>query len=129
MYSISDLDKKSPEELHTIAKELGIKRAETMDKEALVYKILDEQAVQSKETPRLRRKRISKKEEVKPSEESSMSITPEGNRDNDSELRNNDASKDEKSELKPKEETVSQPTKRKRGRQERIPLMQNKFLL
>ena len=129
MYSISDLDKKSPEELHTIAKELGIKRAETMDKEALVYKILDEQAVQSKETPRLRRKRISKKEEVKPSEESSMSITPEGNRDNDSELRNNDASKDEKSELKPKEETVSQPTKRKRGRPRKNPINAEQVLV
>ena len=36
---------------------MGIKKAESMSKEDLVYKILDEQAVQSDEVPRLKRRR------------------------------------------------------------------------
>ncbi len=140
MYSISDLDKKSPEELHAIAKELGIKRAETMDKEALVYKILDEQAVQSKETPRLRRKRISKKEEIKSSEESVNSTNQDDKRENktvtvetkeqaaEKQLQTQVASKEAKSELKPGEEAVSQPPKKKRGRPRKNPLLEEPVL-
>ena len=61
MYGILDLDAKSPEELYVIAQELGIKKAESYSKDDLIYKILDEQAIQSKEMPRLkRRKRIQK---------------------------------------------------------------------
>ena len=48
---------KSLDELNAIAKELGIKKAESMSKEDLVYRILDEQAVQSDEVPRLKRRR------------------------------------------------------------------------
>ena len=58
MYAIQDLHEKSFDELNQIAQELGIKKAESMSKEDLVYKILDEQAVQSKETPKLRRRLI-----------------------------------------------------------------------
>ena len=59
MYGILELHSKSLDELSTIARELGIKKAESMSKEDLVYKILDEQAVQSDEVPRIRpRKRL-----------------------------------------------------------------------
>ena len=57
MYGILELHSKSLDELSTIARELGIKKAESMSKEDLVYKILDEQAVQSDEVPRLKRRR------------------------------------------------------------------------
>lgn len=57
MYGILELHSKSLEELNAIAKELGIKKAESMSKEDLVYRILDEQAVQSDEVPRLKRRR------------------------------------------------------------------------
>ena len=57
MYGILELHEKSFEELSSIAVELGIKKADSMSKEDLVYKILDEQAVQSKETPKLSRRR------------------------------------------------------------------------
>ena len=49
MYGILELHSKSLDELNAIARELGIKKAESMSKEDLVYKILDEQAVQSDE--------------------------------------------------------------------------------
>ena len=51
MYGILELHSKSLDELNAIARELGIKKAESMSKEDLVYKILDEQAVQSDEVP------------------------------------------------------------------------------
>ncbi|HIZ86431.1 MAG TPA: transcription termination factor Rho, partial [Candidatus Coprenecus stercoravium] len=64
MYGILELHSKSLEELNAIAKELGIRKAESLSKDDLVYKILDEQAVQSKEVPRLRkRRRIARPEE------------------------------------------------------------------
>lgn len=45
MYNIIQLNDKSLSELQTIAQELGIKKPESLKKEELVYKILDEQAI------------------------------------------------------------------------------------
>ncbi len=62
MYGILELYDKSAEELFSIAQDLGIQKAKSMSKENLIYKILDEQAVQSKELPKLRRRRIQTKD-------------------------------------------------------------------
>lgn len=45
MYNIIQLNDKNLSDLQTIAQELGIKKAESLKKEELVYKILDEQAI------------------------------------------------------------------------------------
>ena len=45
MYNIIQLNDKSLSELQSIAQELGIKKTESLKKEELVYKILDEQAI------------------------------------------------------------------------------------
>ena len=45
MYKIIQLNDKNLSELQVIAKELGIKKADSFKKEELVYKILDEQAI------------------------------------------------------------------------------------
>ncbi|MCD8167614.1 MAG: transcription termination factor Rho [Bacteroides sp.] len=45
MYNIIQLNDKDLSELQTIAKDLGIKKAESFKKDELVYKILDEQAI------------------------------------------------------------------------------------
>ena len=45
MYNIIQLNDKSLSELQTIAQELGIKKIDSLKKEDLVYKILDEQAI------------------------------------------------------------------------------------
>ena len=45
MYNIIHLNDKNLSELQVIAKELGIKKADSFKKEELVYKILDEQAI------------------------------------------------------------------------------------
>ncbi len=47
MYDILILNKKTLPELYEIAKDLKIKKAESLSKEDLVYRILDEQAIQS----------------------------------------------------------------------------------
>jgi transcription termination factor Rho len=49
MYDILELSKKLLPELREIAKELKIKRAETLKKQDLVYKILDQQAIEATE--------------------------------------------------------------------------------
>ena len=65
MLDIIQLNDKNQEELIVIAKNLKVKKPESMDRDALIYAILDEQAIQSKEeTPAKRgRKRGAKKTE------------------------------------------------------------------
>ncbi|MBG0860173.1 MAG: Rho termination factor N-terminal domain-containing protein, partial [Bacteroidales bacterium] len=50
MYDILELSKMLLPELREIAKELKIKRAETLKKQDLVYKILDQQALEATES-------------------------------------------------------------------------------
>ena len=58
MYTLAELENKTFEELVELSRELGIRKAESMDKNDLKYRILDEQAQQSKESPaKLRRRR------------------------------------------------------------------------
>ena len=45
MYNIIQLNDKNLSELQTIAQELGIKKTDSLKKEEIVYKILDEQAI------------------------------------------------------------------------------------
>ena len=45
MYNIVQLNEKSLTDLQAIAKELGINKTDSLSKEDLVYKILDEQAI------------------------------------------------------------------------------------
>ncbi|HIR62530.1 MAG TPA: transcription termination factor Rho [Candidatus Coprenecus avistercoris] len=52
-----ELEGKSFEELLNIAKELNVKKPESMTRVDLLFKIIDEQAVQSKETPKLNKRR------------------------------------------------------------------------
>lgn len=49
MYDILELNKKLLQELREIAKELDIKRVESLKKQDLVYKILDQQAINASE--------------------------------------------------------------------------------
>lgn len=65
MYDIIELSKKSQEDLVAIAVELNISKAKNFSKEELIYKILDEQAIQGVNSPRPMRKRIEVKKGVK----------------------------------------------------------------
>ena len=68
MYDKIELSKKNQEDLIAIAKELSVKKPESIDKEALIYAILDEQAIQSRENPAKKtRKRTAKSAAAKES--------------------------------------------------------------
>lgn len=56
MYDIIELNAKSQDDLFAIANGLSIKKLDSYSREDLIYKILDEQAVQSNETPRPRKR-------------------------------------------------------------------------
>ena len=49
MYDILELSKKLLPELKEIAKELQIKKAESLKKQDLIYKILDQQSIEATE--------------------------------------------------------------------------------
>ena len=53
MYDILELSKKLLPELKDIAKELKIKKAESLKKQDLIYKILDQQAIEATENQTL----------------------------------------------------------------------------
>ena len=57
MYDIMQLSNKSLEELYTIAENLNVKKVKSFTKDELVYKILDEQAIQGVNKPIQKKKR------------------------------------------------------------------------
>jgi len=66
MYDILELNSKKVAELREIAKELNVKKPESLKKEELVYKILDEQAIKPKQktqTATAERAEISEEEQ------------------------------------------------------------------
>ncbi|MFN8241733.1 MAG: transcription termination factor Rho [Bacteroidales bacterium] len=56
MYDILELSKKLVPELRDIAKELNIKKAESLKKQDLIYKILDQQAIEATENKAAQKK-------------------------------------------------------------------------
>ena len=67
MLDILELNSKSQEDLVAIAKELKVRKPDSLSKENLIYAILDEQAIQSKESPakqRQQRKKGARKSET-----------------------------------------------------------------
>jgi transcription termination factor Rho len=128
MYDILELSQMLLPELREIAKELKIKRAESLKKQDLVYKILDQQAIeatenkneQEKETDTIRPMNNKNNQENDPGQrrgrrprtiktvlnrpvESVMSVSPD-------DLNRNGASSDDSQEpVKPQEKTEEKP--------------------
>ena len=75
MYNIIQLNDKDLSELQSIAKELGIKNAESMKKDALVYGILDEQAIAN-----ATKKAPIKDKEAQPRKRTRVSVKKEGDK-------------------------------------------------
>ena len=123
MYGILELHSKSPEELNAIAKELGIKKSESIPKEDLVYRILDEQAVQSKETPRLkRRRRIGNEAQSGGQQEQPESAQPvKDAQEADGKDKNAPESQDKSPKQSKPSESSAETVKRKRGRPRKNP--------
>lgn len=66
MYDILELNKKLVSDLRDIAKELNIKKVESLRKQDLIYKILDQQAINATETVKEDKKPTRKKAAEKP---------------------------------------------------------------
>ncbi len=114
MYDILELNKKLLPELRQIAKELKIKRVESYKKQELIYKILDEQAIQSTQSKKsVKKDRDSEKAGAKrPRIRKNLSVPS-----NNSEQLAQAATETEKvAEKKPTAEEPAQPQPRRRGR-------------
>lgn len=70
MYDILELNKKLVPELKEIAKSLNIKRIETLRKQDLIYKILDQQAIDASQTKKATKKASAPKEKDSSADES-----------------------------------------------------------
>ncbi len=114
MYGILELYEKSAEDLYDIAHELGIRKAESMTKENLIYKILDEQAVQSKELPKLRRRRI-------PNDRKPAVQAPKEDKLADNAPKAEPVKVEESKVEDPKiEDAKAEPAKKRRGRPKKV---------
>ena len=71
MYDILELNKKLVPELKDIAKNLKIKKIETLRKQDLIYKILDQQAIDASKTPQVTKKASEEKPHTKKTFDSS----------------------------------------------------------
>ncbi len=78
MYNIIQLNDKNLSELQAIAKELGIKKAESYKKEDLVYHILDEQAIA--QASKKAAKNNDVKNEKQPHKRTRVSVKKEGDK-------------------------------------------------
>lgn len=109
MYNILQLEEKPQDELLSIAKSLGVKKAESLDAQTLKYAILDQQAIakaaQMPEKPQPRRRqRISAQQKVATSE-----VVAQGDRSSDVKIVLNDPKKGNKQQTKQKTQSKPQP--------------------
>ena len=80
MYNIIQLNDKDLSELQSIAKELGITKTESLKKEELVYKILDEQAIVGATKKVAAAKVNEDRKENQPKKRSRISVKKEGDK-------------------------------------------------
>ena len=82
MYNILELRDKTPEELQALAVDMGIENQSGMSKDDLVYRILDQQAVNaaSKKTPERKTKEKTEKNDVKTADDSPETVSQETRR-------------------------------------------------
>ena len=80
MYNIIQLNDKDLSELQQIAKELGLTKTESLRKEDLVYRILDEQAIAGATKKAASAKSGEEKKEGQPRKRSRISVKKEGDK-------------------------------------------------
>lgn len=80
MYNIIQLNDKDLSELQQIAKELGLKKTDSLRKEELVYRILDEQAIVGATKKVAAQQNNEERKEGQPRKRSRISIKKEGDK-------------------------------------------------
>ena len=103
MYDILELNKKLVSELRQIAKELNVKRADSLKKQDLIYKILDQQAINATEESKSEKKTSSRKAS-KTSKQSKESAKSSSNNNARKNSRKQENSTTETEIIEPKEE-------------------------
>ncbi len=96
MFDILELNKKLVSELRVIAKELKIRRVESLRKQDLVYKILDQQAIVAAEKKNLEPKKPFSDKKLHKNRPQSRKPRPEKSPDNQRKRITNEASSDRK---------------------------------
>lgn len=121
MYNILQLEEKTQDELLSIAKNLGVKKADSLDAQSLKYAILDQQAItkaaQTPENPQPRRRqRINVKQKVATSE-----VVAQGDKPTDVKIVLNDPKKQNKRQPKQKMQPQQQPKQVAPPKKEELP--------
>ncbi|MEN8121961.1 MAG: transcription termination factor Rho [Bacteroidota bacterium] len=109
MYDILELNKKLVSDLRTIARDLGIVKAEKIKKEDLIYKILDQQAISGtkKTTKDQNSPNVKKKIEIRPRKKIIVKKS-EQNNIKEEVVNQEEKIKPEKKEKKEKEKPIKQ---------------------
>ena len=120
MFDILELNKKLVSELRVIAKELNIRRVESLRKQDLVYKILDQQAIVASEKKNLESKKPFSDKKERKSRPHSRKPRPEKSSDNqrrlvqkeiNSDRKDHDISLKPKKKLEEKEDKATPPVR------------------
>jgi transcription termination factor Rho len=126
MYDILELNKKLVSELRQIAKDLNVKRADSLKKQDLIYKILDQQAINATEESKSEKKTSSRKSS-KTSRQSKESAKSSNNARKNSRKQQNAPTeaetiepKEEKKDSRPAEPQQAAEEKDKKDKRERI---------
>ncbi|MGC9375142.1 MAG: transcription termination factor Rho [Bacteroidales bacterium] len=115
MYDILELNKKLVSELREIAKSLQIKKVESLKKQDLIYKILDQQAINATSDSKSVKKTSGRKKDNEPlpsNTKSDVSITSKKSREKTESVKNEQKSEDKKEVLT--NETKSKPEETKK---------------
>lgn len=112
MYDILELNKKLVSDLREIAKEMNIKRADSLKKQDLIYRILDQQAImasneQSTNTSTTRRRRAKKSSGKEKSSSSGNQASSSSTADQSSSSKKTEKTDKAKKEKDPQEQTSS----------------------
>ena len=117
MYNIIQLNDKNLSELQTIAQELGIKKVESLKKEELVYRILDEQAIVGA-TKKIAAEKVKEERKEDKKKRSRVSVKKEADKVI-SASKNGEVNKTETVEPveEPKPEVISKPAPVKKAKE------------
>lgn len=117
MYNIDELNAMSDSDLKSLAQSMGIKKVESLNKENLVYQVLDQQAIidaaNNPEKPKRKRTRTQKDSTAKKADKEADSAPAEDKKVEDKKAEDKKA-EDKKVEQEPAEEPKAAPKKRGR---------------
>ena len=107
MYNIDELNAMSDSDLKSLAQSMGIKKVESLNKENLVYQVLDQQAIidaaNNPEKPKRKRTRTQKDSTAKKANKEADSAPAEDKKTEDKKVEDK-KSEDKKAEQEPAEE-------------------------